>query len=153
MERESLSRRTWGPASERWGHLLGSRVMWRTSRGGEGASWRRSFPSFPWEASLEAFPEGRLGRSSPWSHPGPLNAHGYWDTAVLPWQRWLLVSGAASLCCLGQGFSLSVRACVTLPLQSIRCCLYKASCQFRVQKVFLKTYVSLVVNKYEHVSW
>ena len=49
--------------------------------------------------------------------------------------------------------SLSVRACVPLPLQSIRCCLYKASCQFRVQKVFLKTYVSLVVNKYEHVSW
>ena len=45
--------------------------------------------------------------------------------------------------------SLSVHACV----QRIRCCLHKTSCQFRVQKVILKTYVSLVVNEYEHVSW
>ena len=49
--------------------------------------------------------------------------------------------------------SSSVHARVPLPLQSIRCCLYKTSCQFRVQKVILKTYVSLVVNEYEHVSW
>lgn len=43
--------------------------------------------------------------------------------------------------CFCKGLSplfVTVHACVPLPLQSIRCCLYKTSCQFRVQKLILK---------------
>ena len=70
-------------------------------------------PAFPrrpaWRLSLKAGWEGPL-------HGATLGHRVHMAVGklpVLPWQRRLLVSGAASPCCLGQGFSLSVCACIS----------------------------------------
>ena len=65
-------------------------------------------PAFPWR------PTRRLSLKAGWegSLHGVTLGHrmhvAIGKLPVLPWRRRLLVSGAASLCCLSQGFSLSV---------------------------------------------
>ena len=90
--------------------------VWVSSDVKDFQGWRRSqlkaflplaFPRRPaWRLSLKAGWEGPL-------HGATLGHRVHMAIGklpVLPWQRRLLVSGAASPCCLGQGFSLSVCA-------------------------------------------